>query len=186
MKLSDLRSRNDIGAALNSMGLTGKGAEIGVAFGENAELILETSNLTTLILVDPWSAVKGQDGKGYANAIKDWHGCYCFCTGKLARFGERAKYMRMSSVEAAGQIPDGSLDFVYIDANHASPMIDNDLIAWWPKVKSGGVFGGHDYYVKNDGGYRCDVKTAVDSFFSDKAIALVITTECASWYCIKP
>jgi len=35
------------------------------------------------------------------------------------------------------------------------------LIAWWPKVKRGGIFAGHDWC---DG----DVKKAVYEFFSEK------------------
>lgn len=50
------------------------------------------------------------------------------------------------SVDAAKDIPANSLDFVYIDANHRSPWIDEDIQIWSKKVRSGGIVGGHDYY----------------------------------------
>jgi SAM-dependent methyltransferase len=49
------------------------------------------------------------------------------------------------SVKAAEQFEDESLDFVFIDGDHRSDHVFNDLCAWWPKVKPGGLLAGHDY-----------------------------------------
>jgi cephalosporin hydroxylase len=38
-----------------------------------------------------------------------------------------------------------SLDFVYIDANHAYNYVVQDIELWYPKVKKGGYLCGHDY-----------------------------------------
>ena len=45
MNLKDLKTRDDIGFILNDMNLK-IGVEVGVAFGENAEMILKKSNLS--------------------------------------------------------------------------------------------------------------------------------------------
>lgn len=187
MKLSELKTRDHIGYVLDAMGLTGTGAEIGVAFGENAEVILDGSCLENLLLVDPWDDVPGQDQRGFGGAIKDWHGCFCYCSGKLSRFGDRAKFVRMSSYDAAKTVADESLDFVYIDGNHMSPYVDDDLRMWYPKVKPGGIFGGHDYYDRVQlPVFLCDVKSAVDRFFSDKSETIhIVPDETPSWYTIK-
>jgi len=37
------------------------------------------------------------------------------------------------------------LDFVYIDADHCYEWVFNDLNNSFPKMKNGGVIGGHDY-----------------------------------------
>lgn len=188
MQLTDLKSRYDIGQVLDAMGLTGEGAEVGVAFGENAEIILDSCELKKLHLIDPWNYVPNENPKGYADAIKDWEGCMKYAMQKLSRFDRRAAFYRRTSVEGAAMFKDGSLDFVYIDANHMRPYIDNDLNAWWPKVKVGGIFGGHDYHMVNDPDYTCEVKEAVDAFFADKDYTLHITNaegDSPSWYCIK-
>ena len=55
--------------------------------------------------------------------------------------------LRMASLDAVNRFEDDSLDFVFIDASHEYEDVKNDIIAWFPKVKSGGIIAGHDYYV---------------------------------------
>ena len=185
MTLYYLTTRNDIGQVLNAMGAK-LGVEVGVAFGENAEVILDGSNLDRLYLIDPWNYVPNESPLGYADAIKDWAGCYQYARDKLARFGDRADFNRLTSSAAAAMAMDGEFDFVYIDANHMRPMIDHDLRAWWPKVRKGGIFGGHDYHMVNRPDYVCEVKAAVDEFFADKGHQLHVTKDAdPSWYIIK-
>jgi hypothetical protein len=185
MNIENLNTRDDIGLVLKSLGLNGIGVEVGVAFGENAEIILEKSELQLLMLVDSWNYVPNQNPKGYADAIKDWKGCFDYCAKKVSRFGKRAFMYQADSKTASGKIIDGSLDFCYIDANHMSPYIDEDLEYWHKKVKKGGIFGGHDYHLVKREDYQCDVKTAVDSFFKDKGVKIHVTKDLdPSWYII--
>lgn len=190
-----MKSRDEIGSVLTSMGLTKVGVEVGVAFGENAEQILLSSQLKLLILVDPWDYVPDQSPVGFGDAIKDWNGCYEYCLDKLKPFTGRTSVFRMSSLEASKLIRDGSLDFVYIDANHMSPYIDEDLKLWYPKVKSGGVFGGHDYHNYQNEIFTCNVKDAVDNYlawlqFSGNSYPNpklhIVPGEVPSWYMVKP
>lgn len=183
MKLEDLKSRDEIGLVLKSMGLNGTAAEIGVAFGEHAEQILQNSSLKLLYLVDPWNYVPNQSSVGYGDMIKDWEGCYKYCQEKMKRYPDRHTMLRMTSEQASRCIPDCSLDFVYIDANHMSPMTDQDLEYWYPKVKVGGIFGGHDYHEYQNEIYTCNVKTAVDKFFQRPPYELIVVPgEVPSWY----
>jgi hypothetical protein len=184
--LNKLQSRDDIGVVLDSMGLTKSGAEIGVAFGENAEQILSKSGIMELILVDPWNYVPGESPEGYGDMIKDWDGCYGYCRSKLERFSDRTHFWKMTSEQASRIVADGRLDFVYIDANHMIPMVDRDIELWYPKVRSGGIFGGHDYHDYNNSVYTCNVKSAVDKFFSGSEKQIhVVPGEVPSWYVIK-
>ena len=73
----------------------------------------------------------------------------------------KAKFMPVYSLDAAAEFENESLDFVYIDANHSLPWIMDDLCAWYPKVRKGGVVSGHDYHAMNN---SVHVKYAVDAF----------------------
>ena len=55
--------------------------------------------------------------------------------------------IRKSSVEAAKDFTDGSLDAVYIDAAHDEDSVREDIKTWRPKIKPGGILSGHDYVL---------------------------------------
>lgn len=53
--------------------------------------------------------------------------------------------VKMSSIEASKIFEDKSLDFVFLDASHEYEDVKEDIQHWLPKIKSGGIFAGHDY-----------------------------------------
>jgi hypothetical protein len=62
-----------------------------------------------------------------------------------------SNYRFMRAEDAAALYPDKSLDFVFLDASNRYPDHLNYIKAWLPKVKPGGVIGGHDFYCKTFG-----------------------------------
>lgn len=58
---------------------------------------------------------------------------------------DNIKTIRKSSVEAAKDFPDGSIDFMFIDMGHDFDSVVEDLRAWKSKVRKGGVLAGHDW-----------------------------------------
>lgn len=52
---------------------------------------------------------------------------------------------REPSAEACSRFPDGTLDFIYIDAGHNYPAVTADIRCWLPKLRDGGVMAGDDY-----------------------------------------
>ena len=65
----------------------------------------------------------------------------------LKVYANRTKlhFVPMLTIEAAELIPDNSLDYVYVDARHDYCSVLDDLKAYWPKVRDGGVMAGHDF-----------------------------------------
>lgn len=62
--------------------------------------------------------------------------------------------IKSKSLDASDMFKDGYLDAVYIDADHAEEFFREDMKAWMPKVKPGGIISGHDYgfvgeYIKD-------------------------------------
>ncbi len=57
---------------------------------------------------------------------------------------DKIKILDGDSAEMAREVADGSLSFVYIDAGHEYTDVRKDILAWRPKVKKGGILGGHD------------------------------------------
>ncbi|OWK25067.1 hypothetical protein AJ87_15155 [Rhizobium yanglingense] len=78
-------------------------------------------------------------------------------------FPGRAMIMAMTSSEAAAKIEDGSLDLVFVDADHSKEGVTEDIALWLPKVRAGGWIGGHDY-CNPDPRFRFGVTEAVDEW----------------------
>lgn len=55
--------------------------------------------------------------------------------------------VRMPSVEAAKHLSHIQFDMVFIDADHSYENVRDDLLAWSPLVKKGGLICGHDYNI---------------------------------------
>jgi len=77
----------------------------------------------------------------------------------LKRMPMACEFYRLESVLAAGIFNDEEVDFVFIDGNH--DQCAQDIEAWWPKVKKGGVLAGDDYVQLPA------VREAVDERFPD-------------------
>ena len=52
---------------------------------------------------------------------------------------------KKSSLSAAATFDADSIDYVFLDAAHDYESVRADIAAWWPKIKPGGWFAGHDY-----------------------------------------
>lgn len=164
MSLTDLKHRYDIGEYLSSVGLNNKIVEVGVAYGQNAKLVLDKWKGNKMYLVDPY--VK-QDISQYASNMEDvnFDAMLDWAKDHLKDHIDRVEFVRKFSHDAVNDFENSSLDMVYLDGNRQNPVFENDLSLWYYKVKSGGIFGGHDYMDLNTPSYKCDVKSTVDRFF---------------------
>lgn len=128
-----------------------RGAEIGVLNGNTAGRLLRQRPLLIHVMIDPW-CVPGKDSSYWKSADSNArkaqreHEAAYKKTLKVTGFaGKRGRVMRMTSEQAAPQIKDGSLDFVFIDGDHSYEGTKKDIELWIKKVKPGGFIGGHDY-----------------------------------------
>lgn len=117
-----------------------RGAEVGVERGVYSEALCKANPNLSLYCVDRWMPLRNYRDHVSASKLE---GFYQEATQRLAPY--RATLIRKLSVEAAKDVPDGSLDFVYIDASHRLEHVIADLGAWSPKVRAGGVVAGHDF-----------------------------------------
>jgi hypothetical protein len=160
-----IQSRDELPFMLNGLGLVGEGAEIGVKQGHFSRYLLEHWRGSLLHSIDPWTASTAEiDAAGRPISQSEHDACQREAVETLRRFGPRSNVVRAPSLEAALRFRDGSLDFCYIDALHFEWAIRQDIEAWAPKVRRGGLLSGHDYL---DGPWQASVfgvKTVVDEY----------------------
>lgn len=163
-----MKSRNELGSLFQSHLEKGIGAEIGVQNGFNCLNIFK-SWTGQILCVDKW-----EDNYILGNCVKTLN-------------DHNYKIIVGNSVDIAKQIPDKSLDFVYIDAGHTLKDIQEDYAAWWPKVRDGGIVAGHDY-----GNNGFGIKKFIDDLRS-KGMHIRLTTddfwegiEYQTWWTFKP
>jgi len=59
--------------------------------------------------------------------------------------GLPVNFVSGDSTEVYKNFEDGSITFCFIDGDHFNPVVKQDLDNFWPKVKKGGIFAGHDF-----------------------------------------
>lgn len=117
--------------------------ELGVAEGQFSRDILNWG-VVRLYSIDTWATIQGQRGDGGND--QEWHDMnYEKAKLLLKPFGERSVILRGRSVDMARQIEDDSLGFVNVDCDHSYEGVMADILAYWPKLKAGGVMAFHDY-----------------------------------------
>jgi hypothetical protein len=154
------------------------GAEVGVAFGGHAEAILDNTSVARLVGVDPYQHLPNYDDMLNLSQ-EQFENMFWYTIGRLSRFGERYMHVRAPSHEAVRNI-DGLADFVYIDANHNYDAVKQDLALWMPKIRAGGIIGGHDFSPEFPG-----VRQAVQELADQ--LKIQVTVEPASvWWAQLP
>jgi hypothetical protein len=117
------------------------GVEVGVAAGEYSLALMQANPQMTLYGVDPYTPYRGYKDYvrlGTYTSLKEQ-------AHKLLDGFPNYHFIEEFSTEAVLDFEDNSLDFVYLDGNHSYPYIDDDIAAWYPKIRKGGVLAGHDY-----------------------------------------
>ena len=113
---------HDIGHLLNDIGFK-KGVEIGVYKGVFTQTLARRAPNMELIGVDAWTTYDGY--KDYPPGDLETVG-YPQAVERAGRY-PNVKLVKGWSKDVAPTFEDGSLDFMYLDANHTYPCVVEDL-----------------------------------------------------------
>lgn len=154
-------------SAIGKLGVNLTGVEIGVKEARHAYTMLSMKNtnlpiIKKLYLIDPYLKYKDYREKWVSEdkmeLIKNT------AMKRISIFEDRTIWIYKLSSDALNDIPDESVDFVYIDGNHGFKYVLDDIISYYPKLKNGGIIGGHDIFSNKHKG----VTDAVYKFFNKK------------------
>ncbi len=151
-----------------------KAVEVGCYRGAVSEEVLRQHKQVQYTMVDPWmkperdSEYLRTGGYTAIHMLHDAEGRYQEAMDCTDFAKDRRTVMRMTSLEAASKFNDCDFDLVYLDGLHTYQDVLNDLIAWYPKIASGGVLGGHDYFHASH--KFMEVQPAVDKFAKEHGL----------------
>lgn len=148
--------------------------EVGCLLGRSAcylgDRIKQTGKKITLLCVDPWPATYSIDDGG----VREIEAPFETFLANVRQCGllDIVVPIRVKSVQAA-QFVRNNLAAVFIDGDHSYESCKEDILAWHPKVKRGGILAGHDYSDTFPG-----VMKAAEEIFG----ASLRTTSKQCWY----
>ena len=124
------------------------GAEIGVKKGNTTRYLLRACPDLVLYAVDLWAPQPNKENDLTIERYNSWDHdkIYQQFKANIRRFRSRVFILRGFSTEVCDLVQDESLDFVFIDGDHAYPGCLADLVFWSVKVKIGGLIAGHDIH----------------------------------------
>jgi len=147
--------------AWNCLGIREKlvGLEIGVDKGINACLMNIKLDIKKLYLIDPYFEQSDletdltEDGErpfihpeeGEKRVLREASYDIAKKNLKDNGFENKVEWLIGTTEEMISQIPDNSLDFIYIDGSHEYKFVKQDIILSFPKLVYGGTIGGHDF-----------------------------------------
>ncbi len=150
------------------------GVELGVQNGNFSHEILSKSNIKLLYSIDRWAGDRGHDINEYKNTIKN-----------LQKFYSRNSIIKMEFEEALNLFDDEYFDFIYIDGYaHTGQDDGKTLYQWWPKLKIGGIFSGHDYDIMFPKTIKCVDEFLHEIEYFDK-LKIIRNKPYDSWCIIK-
>lgn len=136
------------------------GAELGVWKGRTFLHLLKTCpSIELLYGIDLWESQPDNQGP---EDYMDWphRENENYVREQAKKFNEKAVVIKDWTTNAANLVDDNTLDFVFIDADHSSESVKQDLDCWIPKIKQSGMIIGHDYNWET-------VRVVADAYFNE-------------------
>ena len=163
------------------------GAEIGIAAAQSTCTFLQQCpNIVKMYAVDSYNP--------YSNFIKEvYDGIPLFIADKkesefakitakhnikYSGHEDKVVFFEEESLSAVNKIKNKSIDFIFLDAHNTPEEVVKDIEAWYPKLKNGGLFSGHDWISK-------DVQQIVNNFRNENKITNSLSVFDNVWTWIK-
>ena len=150
------------------------GVEIGVSRGINSIGILRKLKIKKLFLVDPYIEYVDSAGAFYGNQQDNFNEAQF----RLRKYRDKIQFIIKTSSAAKEDIPD-ELDFAYIDGNHTYEFVKQDIADYYPKIKHGGIIGGHDFSTQFFGVIKAVTEFAIEN-------SLDLHAKHLDWWIVKP
>ena len=151
--------------------------EVGIGYGTHAKHILnKNTNIEKLYLIDPMKyypndlfadKIMNQEPEVEGNNFNE---LYELINEELSGWNDKIIWLRKESLTVTEEeIPNNSVDCVFVDGDHSYEAVLNDLKFWWGKIVVGGQLMGDDYWMD-------DVKKAVKKFSEEYNIYFDLLT----------
>lgn len=154
-----------------------KGIEIGTCRGESTYYFLDKcSNIKLLYTIDPYKGYQDWNGEITQDDVDRFRK---IAQKNLKKFGDKVIMLREESINAASNFKEEDFDFIFVDGDHSYEATLADCETYYPFLKKGGIFCGHDYSVLES------VHRAVDDFREKNKITSPInltTNSSFFWY----
>lgn len=149
--LDDAKLLQNREAPLKLLPKKGRAAEIGVAYGEFSNKILENMQPEVFYAIDMYVQKEGFWGGREFATYPDGHlGWY---KKEFSDFIDKGivKIKQGISWEVLASFPDNYFDYIYLDAAHDYASVKKDITQILKKIKPEGVVQFNDYYLKCPG-----------------------------------
>lgn len=145
------------------------GAEIGVHQGTYSKTLLQRIPGLKLYGIDLWKSYSGYKDFTKHNLSE----AHQMAIDNTKAFDCELIQGWSDSKEILNRFADESLDFIFIDGNHAYEWVVWDIANWSKKVKKGGIIFGHDYddYTNSKRWKEMGVIPAIDGWTKSYKIA---------------
>jgi hypothetical protein len=153
------------------------GLEIGICKGENIVHFLEQTNrIDKIHCIDPYLPYMDWVGPVTQEDMNLW---YEITMKNFAPHMDKIVIYKDTSDNCVDKFENGQFDYIFIDGDHSYEGVFQDLNNYYSKVKTGGVFSGHDINLQ-------DVQRALSEFRSVNEINNPIQfTDVNVWYWTK-
>jgi sulfite reductase beta subunit-like hemoprotein len=123
------------------------GIEIGTGDASiSKSILLDVPNVQMIYSIDPYELAYDPTSEFEARLpIEEHQRRKANAQKSFDYYPGRYTFIIDTSDNAVSKTPD-DVDFVWIDGDHNHSQIYKDIINYYPKVKIGGIFGGHDYH----------------------------------------